>query len=167
MLPPRLLWRDPRPIPRLDNQDVVIEVVRDPSFHEPFETDDCGWFVRVCLTHDRAYDRGRCGEGEHLLASVCSEHGAENLEVHPLMHRFPTGFTPTLTPDQYAELEDDLYPEGRPPPAGRDTDTTTGRTEEWTATWHRAANTPRPTRGPGREPSGERVRLSTERDVRW
>ncbi|WP_439673500.1 hypothetical protein [Embleya sp. MST-111070] len=49
---------------------------------------------------------------------------------------------PALTPDQYAELENDLYPEGCTRPAGRDTATITGRTEEWTTTWRRAANTP-------------------------
>jgi len=149
MLPPRLLWRDPRRIPRLDIQDVVTEVVRDPSFHEPSETDVCGWFVQVCLTHDHAYVRGGCGEGGHLVASVCSVHGPENLEVHPLMHRFPTGFTPALTADQWAELENDLYPEGCVRPAGPDADTVTGRTREWTAAWQRAVNTPRSTLAPG------------------
>ncbi|WP_406293033.1 hypothetical protein OG948_01250 [Embleya sp. NBC_00888] len=129
MLPPRLLWRDPRPIPRLDPQDIVIEVVRDPSFHEPSETDPCVSFGYVCLTHDRAYFRGGCGEGEHLVALECSVHGLENIGAHPLVHRFPTGFTPALTPDQYAELENDLYSEGYTRPAGR-RDGIPGRSDE-------------------------------------
>jgi len=143
-----LLWRDPRRIPLLDIQDVVIEVVRDPSFHEPSETVVCGWFVRMRLAHDRDCVRGGCGEGEHLVAAVCSVHGPENLEAHPLMHRFPTGFTPALTPDRFAELENALYPEGCTCPPGPDADTITGRTRERTTAWQHAANAPRSTHVP-------------------
>ena len=126
----------------------MTKVVRDPSFHEPSETDVCGWFVQVCLTHDCRYVRCGCGEGEHLVALVCSVHGPENLEVHPIMHRLPTGFTPALTANQFAELEDELYPEGCVRPAGPDADTVTGRTREWTSAWQRAVNTPRSTLAP-------------------
>ncbi|MFK0171528.1 hypothetical protein ACIQU5_22275 [Streptomyces sp. NPDC090306] len=35
MLPPRLLWCDPRPVPRFNRQDPVTAIVRDPGFHEP------------------------------------------------------------------------------------------------------------------------------------
>ncbi|MET9594277.1 hypothetical protein ABZY45_25615 [Streptomyces sp. NPDC006516] len=40
MLPPRLLWCDPRPIPRFNRQEPVTLIVRDPGFSGPGGTCD-------------------------------------------------------------------------------------------------------------------------------
>ncbi|MGC0423512.1 hypothetical protein [Embleya sp. AB8] len=116
MLPPKLLWRDPRPIPRDDPRDIVVRVVLDPDYYEPSAADNCTSFGYVCLSHDRSYSWGGCGEGPHLLALDCSEHGYENLGPQPIMHLFPDGFMPPLTRDQLTEVGLDLYPEGYEPP---------------------------------------------------
>ncbi|MET7304304.1 hypothetical protein [Embleya sp. NPDC005575] len=115
MLPAKLLWQDPRPIPRDDPQEIVVQVVLDPHFHEPTEDDFCTAFGYVCLTHDRLYSRGGCGGGPHVIVLNCAEHGYENLGPSPLMHRYPAGFIPPLTAEQLAELDLDLYPEGTHP----------------------------------------------------
>jgi len=83
------------------------------------------------------------------------------------MHRFPTGFTPALTAEQWAELENELYPEGCARPAGPDADTITGRTREWTSAWHHAANRPCSTRARRSSLSEERVRLLADLGARW
>lgn len=129
MLPAKLLWQDPRPIPRGNFQEIVVQVVLDPEFHEPTEDDVCPAFSSVCLAHDRLYSPGGCGEGPHLVALNCAAHGYENLGPQPLMHRYPAGFMPLLTAEQFAEVELDLYPEGclpRVPPDIRQHSTSPG-----------------------------------------
>ncbi|MFF5789714.1 hypothetical protein ACFY8P_32645 [Streptomyces sp. NPDC012693] len=44
VLPSRLLWCGPRPIPRLNGQEPVTEIVRGPGFYEPTDEDDCTVF---------------------------------------------------------------------------------------------------------------------------
>ncbi|MFF0502249.1 hypothetical protein ACFYUH_01425 [Streptomyces fimicarius] len=102
MLPPRLLWRDPRPIPRLNRQEPVTVIVSDPGFHEPGGDDHCSAFGYVCRAHDRPYRHESCGDGPHLLALDCQEHGPENLGPQPRMLLFPEGFDPPLSDAQLA-----------------------------------------------------------------
>ncbi|MFE9764314.1 hypothetical protein ACFYPC_07230 [Streptomyces sp. NPDC005808] len=109
MLPPRLLWRDPRPIPRLNRQEPVTQIVRDRDFYEPTEEDDCSTYSYFCLTHDRHYWHEACGEGAHLIALHCEQHGPENVWPQPLMLMFPEGFAPRLSEAQlvWAQSESD------------------------------------------------------------
>ncbi|MEU2391320.1 hypothetical protein [Streptomyces sp. NPDC007369] len=100
MLPPSLQWTDPRPIPRFNKQEPVTVIVRDPGFHEPTDEDDCTVFWYFCLAHDRVYRHEHCGEGSHLLALNCEEHGPENMWPQPEMLMFPEGFEPPLSEAQ-------------------------------------------------------------------
>ncbi|MEU8764226.1 hypothetical protein [Streptomyces sp. NPDC048659] len=102
MLPSRLLWRDPRPVPRFNRQEPVTRIVRDPGFHEPDDAEACTVFWYVCRTHDRVYRHEACGEGPHLVALHCADHGPESGWPQPLMLLFPEGFEPPLSPDQLA-----------------------------------------------------------------
>ncbi|MFD9538083.1 hypothetical protein [Streptomyces sp. NPDC060010] len=97
MTPPRLLWCDPRPIPRFNRQEPVTTIVRDPGFHEPTEEDDCWRVGYFCQTHDRPYWHESCGEGPHLIALECDEHGPQNMWPQPRMLMFPEGFDPLLS----------------------------------------------------------------------
>lgn len=109
MLPPRLLWRDPRPIPRFNRQEPVTQIVRDPGFYEPSDEDGCSRFGYFCQAHDRFYSHESCGEGPHLIALDCQEHGPESVWPQPLMGMFPEGFDPPLSDAQLAwvRAEDD------------------------------------------------------------
>lgn len=102
MLPSRLLWCDPRPIPRFNRQDPVTQIVCDPDFYEPVDEDDCSAFSYFCQTHDRFYWHDDCGEGAHLIALHCERHGPENMWPQPLMMAFPEGFSPPLSDVQLA-----------------------------------------------------------------
>jgi len=102
MLPSRLLWCDPRPIPRLNRQDPVMQVVCDPDFYEPTGEDECSVFSYFCQTHDRHYRHDSCGEGAHVIALHCERHGPENMWPQPLMLAFPEGFSPALSDAQLA-----------------------------------------------------------------
>ncbi|MFE1369150.1 hypothetical protein ACFW84_33600 [Streptomyces anulatus] len=102
MLPPRLLWRDPRPVPRLDRQEPVTVIVSDPGFHEPGGDDHCSVFGYFCQAHDRPYRHESCGDGPHILALDCQEHGPENMWPQPRMLLFPEGFDPPLSDAQTA-----------------------------------------------------------------
>jgi hypothetical protein len=105
MLPHRLLWCDPRPIPRFNRQDLVTQIVRDPHFHEPADEDDCTAFGYFCQSHGRAYRPGDCGDGPHRVALHCEQHGLENMWPQPLMLMFPAGFDPPLGQDQLSRLQ--------------------------------------------------------------
>lgn len=105
VLPPRLLWCDPRPIPQFDPQEPVTLIVRDPGFHEPADEDDCTTFSYFCQTHDRFYGRETCGEGPHLVALHCEEHGPESMWPQPLSLMFPKGFEPSLSKAQLSWLQ--------------------------------------------------------------
>lgn len=109
MLPPRLLWRDPRPIPRFNRQEPVTQIVRDPSFYEPSDEDDCSRYGYFCQAHDHHYWHESCGEGPHFIALDCQEHGPESMWPQPLMLMFPEGFDPPLSDAQLAwvRAEDD------------------------------------------------------------
>ncbi|MFE6979178.1 hypothetical protein [Streptomyces sp. NPDC057682] len=104
MLPDRLVWRDPRPIPPHNRQEPVTVIVRDPAFHEPGDGDDCSVFGYACRTHGRAYGRGVCGEGAHLIALECQEHGLENMWPQPRMLLIPEGFDPPLGEAELARI---------------------------------------------------------------
>ncbi|GAA5030392.1 hypothetical protein GCM10023335_70690 [Streptomyces siamensis] len=52
MLPPRLLWTDPRPIPRFNKQETVTQILRSPGFYEPTDGDDCTTFWYFCQSLD-------------------------------------------------------------------------------------------------------------------
>ncbi|MFB0630737.1 hypothetical protein [Streptomyces sp. AB3(2024)] len=71
-------------------------IVRDPDFHEPTEEDDCRRVGYFCRTHDRPYRHEGCGEGTHLIALHCDEHGPESMWPQPRMLMFPEGFDPPL-----------------------------------------------------------------------
>ncbi|MER5207535.1 hypothetical protein [Streptomyces sp. NPDC002825] len=85
-------------------------IVRDPGFHEPSDEDDCSSFGYYCQTHDRHYRHESCGEGPHLIALYCSEHGLESMWPQPLTLLFPEGFTPPLSDVQlaWAQADDDV-----------------------------------------------------------
>jgi hypothetical protein len=80
----------------------VTLVVRDPGFHEPADEEDCRVFSYFCRTHDRFYRHEACGEGPHLVALHCEEHGPESMWPQPLMLLFPAGFEPPLSEEQLA-----------------------------------------------------------------
>ncbi|MFJ6796610.1 hypothetical protein [Streptomyces sp. NPDC091268] len=101
MLPPRLLWRDPRPVPRFNRQEPVTVIVRDPGLYEPTDEDECRSVWYFCRTHGAVLG-GPCGQGDHLVASHCEEHGPENVWPQPLMLLFPEGFDPPLSEAQLA-----------------------------------------------------------------
>ncbi|WP_239516314.1 MULTISPECIES: hypothetical protein [unclassified Streptomyces] len=105
MLPPRLLWCDPRPIPRFNLQEPVTIVVRDPGFHEPADEDDCWNFWYFCQAHDSLFREEPCRGGPHLVVSHCEEHGPENVWPQPLMLLFPEGFDPPLSAEQLAWVQ--------------------------------------------------------------
>lgn len=100
MLPARLSWCDPRPIPRFNRQGPVTVIVRDPGFYEPGDEDDCVRVWYVCRSHGRPYLHEACGEGDHLIALHCEEHGPENVWPDPRMLMFPEGFSPPLSAAQ-------------------------------------------------------------------
>ncbi|MEV6163408.1 hypothetical protein AB0L71_16015 [Streptomyces sp. NPDC052052] len=75
-------------------------IVCDPGFYEPREADDCWRFGYFCQTHDRPYRHESCGEGAHLVALHCYEHGPENMWPQPEMLLFPEGFDPLLSDTQ-------------------------------------------------------------------
>ncbi|MDF9808714.1 hypothetical protein M2436_007261 [Streptomyces sp. HB372] len=100
-----MLWCDPRPIPQFDPQEPVTLIVRDPGFHEPADEDDCTTFSYFCQTHDRFYGRETCGEGPHLVALHCEEHGPESMWPQPLSLMFPKGFEPSLSKAQLSWLQ--------------------------------------------------------------
>ncbi|MGX1508022.1 UNVERIFIED_CONTAM: putative esterase [Streptomyces graminofaciens] len=107
MLPPGLLWRDPRPIPRFNRQEPVTQIVRDPGFREPSDEDDCSTFGCFCQAHDCHYWHESCGEGPHIIALRCQEHGPESMRPQPLMLMFPAGFDPRLSDAQPAWVRAD------------------------------------------------------------
>ncbi|MFD7492429.1 hypothetical protein ACFV8T_08410 [Streptomyces sp. NPDC059832] len=76
-------------------------IVSDPGFHEPSD-DDCSVFGYFCQAHDRPYRHESCGEGPHLIALNCQEHGPENMWPQPAMLLFPEGFDPPLSEAQLA-----------------------------------------------------------------
>ncbi|KUM96053.1 hypothetical protein AQI88_13495 [Streptomyces cellostaticus] len=78
-------------------------IVRDPGFHEPTD-DDCATFWYACRTHHRPYRHEACGEGAHLIALHCQEHGPESFWPDPRMLMFPEGFTPRLSEEQLARV---------------------------------------------------------------
>lgn len=102
VLTTRLLWTDPRPVPRFNVQELVTHIVRDPGFYEPTEDDTCSVYWYFCQTHDRHYWHEACGQGPHLIALHCEEHGPENMWPQPLMLMFPEGFAPRLSTAQPA-----------------------------------------------------------------
>ncbi|WP_418961096.1 hypothetical protein [Streptomyces tritici] len=102
MLPPRLLWCDPRPIPRLNRQEPRTLIVCDPGFYDPTDEDDCTVFSYFCQTHDRTYAYESCGPESHLLALHCRDHGLENMWPQGKMMLFPEGFEPRLSDEQLA-----------------------------------------------------------------
>ncbi|MFJ9818668.1 hypothetical protein ACIRU3_26115 [Streptomyces sp. NPDC101151] len=77
-------------------------IVRDPTFHEPTEEDDCWRFGYFCRSHGRHYLHESCGEGPHLVALHCEKHGPENMWPQPNMLMFPAGFDPLLSDAQLA-----------------------------------------------------------------
>ncbi|MFJ8108814.1 hypothetical protein [Streptomyces sp. NPDC096132] len=105
MLPSRLMWCDPRPIPRFNRQERVTLIVRDPGFYEPTEDDDCSTFGYFCRSHDRFYRHEACGEGAHVVALHCELHGPESMWPQPLMLALPEGFVPPLTDEQLAWVQ--------------------------------------------------------------
>ncbi|MGW1031629.1 hypothetical protein ACWD4Z_05485 [Streptomyces antibioticus] len=80
----------------------MTQIVRDPDFYEPMDEDDCSVFWYFCQTHDRHYRHNDCGEGAHLVALHCEQHGAENMWPQPLMLMLPEGFSPLLSDVQLA-----------------------------------------------------------------
>ncbi|MFD8009301.1 hypothetical protein [Streptomyces sp. NPDC058955] len=106
MLPDRLLWCDPRPIPRFNRQEPVTTVIWDPGFYEPTDEDDCTVFSFFCQAHDRFYRHEACAEGPHLVALYCQEHGLENSWPQQITLWFPEGFDPPLTDAQLAWLKE-------------------------------------------------------------
>ncbi|MET9515463.1 hypothetical protein [Streptomyces sp. NPDC002994] len=87
----------------------MTEIVRDPDFYEATDEDDCSAYRYFCQAHDRYYSHEACGEGPHLIALRCEDHGLENMWPQPLMLRFCEGFTPSLSEAQlaWARSEDD------------------------------------------------------------
>ncbi|MFE1555471.1 hypothetical protein ACFW6V_10805 [Streptomyces sp. NPDC058734] len=79
-------------------------ILRDVGFHEPADEDDCTVFSYFCRTHDRFHRHGACGEGPHLVALHCEEHGPENMWPQPLMLTLPEGFEPALSEVQLCRL---------------------------------------------------------------
>ncbi|MFJ6614987.1 hypothetical protein ACIQPT_32475 [Streptomyces sp. NPDC091289] len=77
-------------------------IVSDPGFHEPVSDDHCSVFGYFCQTHDRPYRHESCGDGPHLVALDCQEHGPENMWPQPRMLLFPEGFDPPLSDAQLA-----------------------------------------------------------------
>ncbi|MEY9875985.1 hypothetical protein ABH931_005492 [Streptacidiphilus sp. MAP12-33] len=104
MLPPRLLWCDPGPIPRFNKQERVTVIVRDPGFADPPDADDheCSLYWSICQTHERPYIHEQCGEGPHLIAHHCEGHGPVNIWPDQRMLMFPEGFDPPLSEAQLA-----------------------------------------------------------------
>lgn len=80
-------------------------IVRDPGFYEPTDEDDCTVFSYFCQTHDRFYQSEACGEGPHLVALHCVDHGPERMWPQPLTLMFPEGFEPTLSEAQLSWLQ--------------------------------------------------------------
>ncbi|MDG4857463.1 hypothetical protein P8605_04705 [Streptomyces sp. T-3] len=101
MLPLRLLWRDPRPVPRYNRQDPVTQIVRAPGFYEPTVEDRCPTVGYFCQTHNGPYLHQTCGEEAHLIALSCAVHGLESMWPQPFMLMFHQGFDP---PPSDAEL---------------------------------------------------------------
>jgi hypothetical protein len=83
----------------------VTTIVRDPSFYEPAEEDECCRFWYFCQTHNRPYWHESCGEGPHLIALHREEHGPESMRPQPRMLMFPTGFDPPLSDAQLAWVQ--------------------------------------------------------------
>ncbi|MFE0458922.1 hypothetical protein ACFW1A_06625 [Kitasatospora sp. NPDC058965] len=111
MLPPRLLWCDPRPIPKFNLQEPVTIVVRDPGFYEPTDEDNCTSFGFFCQSHDGPYRSAACQGGpSHRIALDCGEHGLESMWPDQLMVMLPAGFTPALSDEQvdWLRSEDDV-----------------------------------------------------------
>ncbi|GAA1227165.1 hypothetical protein GCM10009665_17100 [Kitasatospora nipponensis] len=103
MLPPRLTWCDPRPVPRFNLQEPVTLVVRDPDFHEPTDEDDCTTVGYFCQSHDGPYRGDACRGGPtHRIALDCGEHGLEAVWPDDRMLMLPEGFTPPLNDEQLA-----------------------------------------------------------------
>jgi hypothetical protein len=100
VLPPRLLWCAPRPIPPFNRQEPVTQIIRDPGSYEPTDEDDCTTFWYFCQSHDRVYRHEACGEGPHLVLLHCEDHGPENMWPQPLMLMFAEGFDPLLSDTQ-------------------------------------------------------------------
>lgn len=75
----------------------MTRIVRDPGFHEPADEDDCWVFWYFCQAHDCHYRHETCGEGPHLIALHCEQHGPESMWPQPLMMMFPEGFDPPLS----------------------------------------------------------------------
>ncbi|MEU2762009.1 MULTISPECIES: hypothetical protein [unclassified Streptomyces] len=80
-------------------------IVRDPGFHEPTGEDDCTAFSYFCQAHHRRYQREACGEGPHLIALHCEEHGPESMWPQPLTLMFSEGFEPPLSEAQLSCLQ--------------------------------------------------------------
>ncbi len=62
-IPSELRWTDPGPPPPLNPQDRITLLLRHTSFGQVDESDDCPGGDYRCLTHDRRYVHGACGEG--------------------------------------------------------------------------------------------------------
>ncbi|MFS0693246.1 hypothetical protein [Streptomyces nitrosporeus] len=80
-------------------------IVRDPGLHEPADEDDCTVFSYFCQAHNRFYRREDCGEGPHLVALHCAEHGPESMWPQPHMLGLPEGFDPPLSKAQLNRLQ--------------------------------------------------------------
>jgi hypothetical protein len=110
VLPSRLLWCDPRPIPKFNLQEPVTIVVCDPGFYEPTDEDNCTAFGYFCQSHGVPF-RGKACQGgpSHLIALNCRDHGLESMWPQALMLMLPEGFTPPLNDEQLAWVrsEDD------------------------------------------------------------
>ncbi|MEU1200334.1 hypothetical protein ABZ446_29480 [Streptomyces sp. NPDC005813] len=79
----------------------MTQIVRDPDFYEPADEDDCTTIWYFCRSHDRVHRHEHCGEGPHLLAFHCEDHGPENMWPQPVMLMFPDGFEPRLSDVQH------------------------------------------------------------------
>ncbi|MFE7511888.1 hypothetical protein ACFU8I_11775 [Streptomyces sp. NPDC057540] len=79
-------------------------IIRDPDLYEPTDEDDCTVFSYFCQTHGRFHQRDACGDGPHLVALHCEEHGPESMWPQPHMLMFPKGFEPSLSEAQLGRL---------------------------------------------------------------
>ncbi|QKW54779.1 hypothetical protein HUT08_25975 [Streptomyces buecherae] len=85
----------------------MTQILREPGFHEPSDEDECSRFWFFCQAHDQHYWHESCGEGPHLIASHCQEHGPENVWPQSRTLMFPEGFDPPLSDAQLAWVRAD------------------------------------------------------------
>jgi len=108
LIPSELRWTDPEPPPRDNPQDRITLLLRHPSFAQPDDEEDCPGGGYRCLTHNRPYMYGHCGEGlTHEIRWECTVHGPEIMGINHVMGWRPQGFDPPLTPEQVAWLNSD------------------------------------------------------------